>query len=33
MFRNILAVGDDVLIQGSRRCGSLLIDGMTVAGR
>jgi PmbA protein len=33
MFRNILAVGDDVLIQGSRRCGSLLVDGMTVAGR
>lgn len=33
MFRNIVAVGNDVLVQGSRRCGSLLVEGMTVAGR
>jgi PmbA protein len=33
MFRNIIAVGNDVLIQGSRQCGSILVDGMTVAGR
>ncbi|MGC2164543.1 MAG: metalloprotease PmbA [Gallionella sp.] len=33
MFRNIASVGNDVLIQGSRQCGSLLVEGMTVAGR
>ena len=33
MFRNIVAVGNDVLVQGSRQCGSILIDNMTVAGR
>lgn len=33
MFRNIIAAGNDVLVQGSRQCGSILIDGMTVAGR
>jgi len=33
MFRNIIAVGNDVLVQGSRQCGSILVDGMTVAGR
>ena len=33
MFRNIVAVGSDVLVQGSRQCGSILVDGMTVAGR
>jgi PmbA protein len=33
MFRNIVAVGNDVLVQGSRQCGSILVDGMTVAGR
>jgi PmbA protein len=33
MFRNIVAVGSDVLVQGSRQCGSILIEGMTVAGR
>jgi PmbA protein len=33
MFRNIVAAGNDVLIQGSRQCGSVLIEGMTVAGR
>ncbi len=32
MYRNIVAVGNDVLVQGSRQCGSILIEGMTVAG-
>jgi PmbA protein len=33
MFRNIVAVGNDVLVQGSKQCGSILLEGMTVAGR
>ena len=33
MFRNIVAVGNDILVQGSRQCGSILLEGMTVAGR
>ena len=33
MFRNIIAVGKDVLVQGSRQSGSILVEGMTVAGR
>lgn len=32
MFRNIVAVGNDVLVQGSRQCGSILVEGMTIAG-
>jgi PmbA protein len=32
MFQGILAVGSDVLVRGSRQCGSVLIDRMTVAG-
>lgn len=32
MYRNIVAVGNDVLVQGSRQCGSILVEGMTVAG-
>lgn len=32
MFRNIVAVGSDVLVQGSRQCGSILVEGMTIAG-
>jgi PmbA protein len=32
MFRQIVAVGNDVLIQGSKQCGSVLIERMTVAG-
>ncbi len=32
MYRNIAAVGNDVLVQGSRQCGSILVEGMTVAG-
>ena len=33
MFRGIAAIGNDVLIQGSKQCGSILIDNMTVAGQ
>ncbi len=33
MYRNIVAVGSDVLVQGSKQCGSILVEGMTIAGR
>lgn len=32
MFLGISAVGSDVVVRGSKQCGSLLIDHMTVAG-
>jgi PmbA protein len=32
MFRNIVAAGNDMLINGSRQCGSILVEGMTIAG-
>jgi PmbA protein len=32
MYRNIAAVGNDVVRRGSRQCGSILIERMTVAG-
>jgi PmbA protein len=32
MFRSIRAVGSDALTRGSRTTGSILVDGMTVAG-
>lgn len=32
MFRGIVAVGNDQLVRGSKQCGSILIDRMTVAG-
>jgi PmbA protein len=32
MFRQIAAVGNDVLVRSSRQCGSILIERMTVAG-
>jgi PmbA protein len=32
MFRGISAVGKDILIRGSKQCGSILVDNMTVAG-
>jgi PmbA protein len=32
MFRNIRAIGRDVQVRGSRQTGSILLDGMTVAG-
>lgn len=33
MYRNIAATGSDLLVQGSRQCGSILVEGMTVAGQ
>ena len=33
MYRHIVAVGDDIDMRGSVRCGSVLIEGMTLAGR
>ena len=32
MYRGITAVGRDVLVRGSKQCGSILIDRMTIAG-
>jgi PmbA protein len=32
MFASIVAVGNDVVARGSRQCGSILIESMTVAG-
>jgi len=32
MFRGIVAVGSDVVVRGSRRCGSILVEQMTIAG-
>ena len=33
MFRGIVAVGTDVVVRGSRQCGSILVDRMTIAGQ
>ena len=33
MYKHILDVGNDVLISGSRQCGSILIENMMVAGQ
>jgi PmbA protein len=32
MLLGVLAVGNDVLVRGSKQTGSILIDRMTVAG-
>jgi PmbA protein len=32
MFRGIVAVGNDAVLRGSKQCGSILIDRMTIAG-
>jgi PmbA protein len=32
MFRSVAAIGNDALIRGSRTCGSILIEEMTIAG-
>ncbi len=32
IFRNIAAVGNDVDARRSTRCGSILVDGLTIAG-
>jgi PmbA protein len=33
IFQSIVAIGNDVLIQGSRQCGSILVEKMSIAGR
>jgi PmbA protein len=33
MLKNVVAVGNDVLVRGSKQVGSILIENMTVAGR
>jgi PmbA protein len=32
MFRQIVAIGNDILVQGSKSTGSILIERMTIAG-
>jgi PmbA protein len=32
MFRGITAVGSDTVVRGAYRCGSILVDNMTIAG-
>ena len=32
MYRGIVAIGSDVVVRGTQRCGSILIDTMTIAG-
>ena len=32
MFKQIVAIGNDVLVQGSKQIGSVLIESMTIAG-
>jgi len=32
IYRDITAIGNDVLVQGSKQCGSILVGKMTVAG-
>jgi len=32
MFRSVAAIGADKLTRGSRTCGSILIEEMTIAG-
>jgi PmbA protein len=32
MFRGIREVGRDVVVRGSKQCGSILVDRMTLAG-
>ena len=33
MFRNVVAVANDALPRGAKHCGSVLIEGMKIAGR
>ena len=32
IFRNIVSVGNDIDVRRSTRCGSILVDGLTIAG-
>ncbi|GAB4115858.1 MAG: metalloprotease PmbA [Sideroxydans sp.] len=33
MYRGIVALGNDVLVQGARQCGSVLVERMAIAGQ
>jgi PmbA protein len=33
MYRNLVAVGTDIDLRGAVRIGSVLVDGMTIAGQ
>ncbi len=33
MYKNIVAIGSDVLVQGARQCGSVLVERMSIAGK
>jgi PmbA protein len=32
MFRQITAIGSDVIVRSGRSCGSILVENMTIAG-
>jgi PmbA protein len=32
IYRGIVAVGSDTVVRGAYSCGSILVDGMTIAG-
>ena len=32
MFKDVVAIGDDVLVRGTKKTGSILIGTMTIAG-
>jgi len=32
MYRGISAVGSDTVVRGAYRCGSIMVDNMTIAG-
>jgi PmbA protein len=32
MFKGLVEIGNDIDLRGSVRCGSILIDNMTIAG-
>jgi PmbA protein len=32
MYRDVIAIGSDIDTQGTIQCGSVLVDGMTIAG-
>jgi PmbA protein len=32
MFKQIVAIGNDVVVHGARQTGSILIENMTIAG-
>jgi PmbA protein len=32
IFKGIVAIGSDTVVRGARRCGSILVESMTIAG-